>query len=239
MIMHTYSASGTYVIKYLGIEKDPATGFICFEKILKDTIKLQCSYTCCKNYSAFVQAVDAATTITIDSNACKVTLNIGNLPCSDYLEWVDWGDGNQIYGPFTSGSMIMHTYSAIGTFIVTYLAIEKNPVTGLICFEKILKDTISLQCKNVGTYLTLDNDKNVFIYPNPASDDFNIIWSEELSSIDNVIIVDIMGKKLKNQAIVRNTNIAKLSVSSISEGFYMVQVYSSGKLIAVKKLIKN
>jgi hypothetical protein len=49
MAMHTYTASGTYVISYLAIEYDYSTmpPSICFEKIISDTITLQsCPCSC-------------------------------------------------------------------------------------------------------------------------------------------------------------------------------------------------
>jgi hypothetical protein len=239
MTMHTYSVSGTYIITFLVIEKNPATGFICFEKILKDTITLQCSYTCCKDYNTFVQSVDAATTITIDSNACKVKLNIGNLPCDGYLEWVNWGDSYQDYGPYPGGSMPMHTYLTSGTYIITYLAIEKDPATGFICFEKILRDTIILQCNSTGTYWNKDNVKHIYMFPNPTSGELNIEWVSELSDIDKVMIVDIAGKKVMTKDILWNVTSTQLDISAVSEGFYFLKLFTREKLIAVKKLIKN
>ena len=112
--------------------------------------------SCCLDYDIFCQNVMNAVNITVDNANCKATLNIGDLPGCDYLEWVNWGDGVQDYGPFVAGAMPMHTYSGSGTFVISYLAIEVNPHTGLICFEKILKDTIVLNCaccKNYNAFL--------------------------------------------------------------------------------------
>ena len=40
----------------------------------------------------------------------------------------------------------MHNYANSNTYIVTYLAIARNSVTGLICFEKFFSDTIKINC---------------------------------------------------------------------------------------------
>jgi hypothetical protein len=45
--MHTYSGSGTYVLSYLAVEINPATGLFCFEKILYDTITVDCDTCSC------------------------------------------------------------------------------------------------------------------------------------------------------------------------------------------------
>jgi hypothetical protein len=40
----------------------------------------------------------------------------------------------------------MHTYATSGSYVISYLAIERDLITGLICFEQILYDTIFLSC---------------------------------------------------------------------------------------------
>lgn len=49
-------------------------------------------------------------------------------------------------GPFMSGDMLMHNYSQNGTYVIEYLAVEVDPHTGLICFEKVIRDTFTLNC---------------------------------------------------------------------------------------------
>ena len=266
MTMHTYAGSGTYIISYLAVEINPLTGQICFEKILKDTITLQCSacectpvgpltltqngiaynigcfhgpftpilpcpvapvsiagtfgcvgangaacpstvtwtlvgpagpvasgstttasilltftaaqimapggYTltlqttcpgsstpcvcisqwvqaacdpCCLNYDAFCQNMMNAFSVAVDHANCKAKVTVGPLAqCYDF-EWVNWGDGNQTFGPLGAGGMAMHTYATGGTYIISTLAIAHNN-QGQICFEKILRDTITLDC---------------------------------------------------------------------------------------------
>ncbi|MEP6792763.1 MAG: T9SS type A sorting domain-containing protein, partial [Saprospiraceae bacterium] len=121
----------------------------CFEGDSLCVYIPHCGDSCCVDFAAFCTAVMNATNLTIDNSLCTATLNIGNLPdCGDYIASVNWGDGNQNYGPFNSGSMISHNYSVSGTFIITYLAIELD-TSGLICFEKVLHDTITLDCSEL------------------------------------------------------------------------------------------
>lgn len=101
--------------------------------------------SCCTSFDAFCQAVDDATSLIVDDDLCKVTLQIDDLPCDDYLEWVDWGDQVVDQGPFFPGSMPMHTYTGPGTYTISYLAIELDD-NGLICFEKIFTETITIAC---------------------------------------------------------------------------------------------
>jgi hypothetical protein len=101
--------------------------------------------SCC-DLAAFCLAIENAVSITLNEDSCKATLHIGNLPCDEYLEWVDWGDGQQDFGPYFPGDMPMHAYTGGGTYHISYLAIALDPATGFICLEKVLTDTITLTC---------------------------------------------------------------------------------------------
>ncbi|MBI5916461.1 MAG: T9SS type A sorting domain-containing protein [Bacteroidetes bacterium] len=143
MWMFMFDQNGTYQICVTVFEENGDS--ICWQKLMCTTVVVDCLDSCCTDYDAFCQAVQNATTITIGPAPCKVTLNIGDLPCDDYIESVNWGDGQTDFGPFPSGSMPMHTFAGSGTYILTYLAIELND-NGLICFEKVLHDTVTVQC---------------------------------------------------------------------------------------------
>ena len=101
---------------------------------------------CCQNQAQFIQAVNNAVSIVVDNNLCKATVNIGNLPTCDVIQSIQWGDGTSSTGPFVAGAMPMHTYTGSGTYLLTMLAIERNPATNLICFEYQKRDTIRLSC---------------------------------------------------------------------------------------------
>ncbi len=100
---------------------------------------------CCQDFEAFCQKVENAVNITVDNPNCKVKFTLDSLPDCNYIEYVNWGDGQQSNGPFSGPGMGMHTYSGSGTYVISWLAIETN-AAGLICFEKILHDTITLLC---------------------------------------------------------------------------------------------
>lgn len=104
---------------------------------------------CCRDQQFFLANLASFVDVSVDNNHCKATLNIGNLPQCDYLEWVNWGDGSpQQFGPFGAGDMPMHTYATSGSYVISYLAIERDLITGLICFEQIISDTLFLSCED-------------------------------------------------------------------------------------------
>ncbi len=144
-VSHIYSGTGTYNVCYL-IEELDANGKVCWNYKKCDSVYVICD-SCCKDKDIFCQNVMNTVSITVDSTICKITFNIGDLPPCDFIESINWGDTSlSSYGPFNSGSMPMHTYSLSGTYIITYLAIEIDPLTGFICYEKIIKDTITVKC---------------------------------------------------------------------------------------------
>jgi hypothetical protein len=73
---------------------------------------------------------------------------------------------------------------------------------------------------------------NIKVFPNPAKD-FLSIQNFSDNKIDKVIIVDITGKKIMEQT----GDVKKLNVSNLTNGIYMIQIYSEN-LKYVDKFIK-
>ncbi|NNL93035.1 MAG: hypothetical protein HKO66_12420, partial [Saprospiraceae bacterium] len=107
-------------------------------------INVECD-PCCTDFDDFCERIESAVTISIDNDSCKVKLMLDSLDCNNYLEYIDWGDSTFDNGPIPPNGMAMHVYPASGTYIISYLAIELDD-DGFICFEKIVNDTITLNC---------------------------------------------------------------------------------------------
>ena len=101
---------------------------------------------CSANYQQFLANAQNAFNVIADGILCKATVNVNNLNTCHRFDWIQWGDGNQSFGPFPNGSMPMHTYTAPGTYTITALILEINPITGLICYEAVLTDSVKLAC---------------------------------------------------------------------------------------------
>ncbi len=110
-----------------------------------------CPPSCCQNFEAFSQNVMNNVSLVVDKAKCKIALNIGNLPNCDMIQNINWGEGPIDFGPYMAGNMPMHSYTGSATYIISYLAVEKNPVNGAVCFEKLVRDTITLICNNTDT----------------------------------------------------------------------------------------
>lgn len=237
MAMHTYNGSGVYAICYLAIEYNPSSGFICREKVICDTITLNCfKDTCCLNANNSTQVFLNHVNVTYvnNNNFCKATLNIGNLPACDRIDWIKWGDGSQTSNP-PPNSMPMHTYSMGGPYQVCYLAVEINPATGFICFEKIICD--SIKCTTATENVV---DKRQFrLFPNPTSDLFTIQCNEITEFDGQIIIEDPCGRIISKKNFQHGQYEIQLSLEGLPSGVYFIKVLDDAVPIWNGKVIKQ
>ena len=76
--------------------------------------------------------------------------------------------------------------------------------------------------------------KSIKIYPNPA---FNFIGISELSNVSNIIIYNLVGRKMKMFAAQKGE---KYNVSDLPKGMYLVQLLTTnGKVLTTKRLSKK
>ncbi len=164
IVASTFTIPGTYQLTLAGH---------CDSKLCPCTLTFHYPADCCKDYQNFLAHLQSHVSISVDNANCKATLTIGALPVCDSLLWVNWGDGSPVVnGPFGANTMLMHTYASSGAYVVSYAAIERDPITGQICFDVAVRKTIFLSCadswcpfnfvKNgdfeVGTPTSLDQD---------------------------------------------------------------------------------
>jgi hypothetical protein len=133
-------AAGLYTIQFTTICPGALDTCRCVGKWVQPTCD-----PCCNNLDIFLQNITNAFTVSIDNVNCKAKVNIGQLDTCYHFEWINWGDGNQTYGPFYTGNMSMHTYAGSGSYTISALAIALNSA-GKICREKIITKMITLDC---------------------------------------------------------------------------------------------
>ncbi len=81
-----------------------------------------------------------------------------------------------------------------------------------------------------------NSEKNLKIYPNPASD-YLYVESNTNLNIKYVEIINIKGSCVKRQNL-NNNNQSQINVKNLSPGIYLLKVYSSNGII-VRKIIKR
>lgn len=130
---------GTYELLLTGL---CGTGDTCYCNVTFIVPECPC---CSEDINEFNQTIADEISISQAPSNCKATLNIGTLPCQR-VEWVNWGDFTVDQGPFLSGAMPMHSYTQSGTYTISYKVTEFNSVTGLICFQATISETIQIYC---------------------------------------------------------------------------------------------
>lgn len=92
--------------------------------------------------------------------------------------------------------------------------------------------SFSTNCPNFSGVNSVNNDKEILLYPNPASD---FVTVGNLSNdIDEVLILDITGKRIENILYFRN----QIDVRSLSRGVYFLQIHSGGEVIRSSVVIE-
>jgi uncharacterized repeat protein (TIGR02059 family) len=77
---------------------------------------------------------------------------------------------------------------------------------------------------------------NIILFPNPAQTFFNISFEEPLLKPVSVKIIDESGKLMYDNIIAAGINNLQIPVN-FKTGFYIVEMYSEGIIIGVKKLL--
>lgn len=77
---------------------------------------------------------------------------------------------------------------------------------------------------------------NISVYPNPASDKINIVFSDRIAVATNVEIFDTFGKMVLLENIANNVN--SIDVSSLTKGLYLIKIKNEYSEV-VNKFIKN
>jgi len=112
-----------------------------------------------------------------------------------------------------------------GTSTVTY--------DDLKIFNYVLTDADALSLYTNNTLSSADFNQNnlqVSLYPNPATDMLNIEMANEINSIE---IYNIQGQK------VRTANQKQINISDLAAGLYMVRIQDNDNGIATKKFVKK
>lgn len=136
-------------------------------------------------------------------------------------------------GTTTVGSLYATAYNGNGTFTPTttgtyYLAFKStSPAnrTVLMLFELGITESLSLD------NLILNNTS---LFPNPATQSFEISTGNQFGNIQQVSVTDINGRVVKSFG----TNQSSYDISDLNTGIYMVEIRTENG-VETKKLIKK
>ncbi|MFY9310413.1 MAG: T9SS type A sorting domain-containing protein [Bacteroidia bacterium] len=116
------------------------------------------------------------------------------------------------------------------------------------CFEGYVYDLVCFWHKGVyvfgGTYCDYEtgtkeietNDFNLLLYPNPATDELNIVFNDTTATTAIVEIHDLFGKLIERVPL--KAGVAyNYYTQSLQKSIYVVSLYMNGKLSENKKLV--
>ncbi len=90
--------------------------------------------------------------------------------------------------------------------------------------------------EGVGVYEFTSDDFIIQSFPNPSKNNWNVEFSEPIEN-GQLMIADALGKKI----LEKNISGKRIScpTSSLMRGIYFVRIFEKGKLIAIRKLVKE
>jgi len=100
--------------------------------------------TCCLSSPEFGQNVRNALKIEVVDSMCGVKLIVDQLPGCDSVYFIDWGDGELDYGPYSNG-ILTHTYVETGIYTIQVPVVEFD-FNGDPCFDTLMKYQAEINC---------------------------------------------------------------------------------------------
>lgn len=130
-------------------------------------------------------------------------------------------------------SLLFFAQSLDGNIYKLYFTMFEGTSTGNIEFEL---ETVSL----LGINDFVFENKKLSVAPNPARDFVMISWSKESKGPAELRIYSVNGKEVINKSISASENSlkqARIDVSGLQQGMYIISIISEGKVITEKLMI--
>ena len=90
--------------------------------------------------------------------------------------------------------------------------------------------------KSINGISNIKANSSFNVYPNPANDYLNIQLDKQPLTSYQVIVSDILGRKLINKT--ENKKLVSIDVKSLNSGTYFLQIIQDGKTTARKFVVK-
>ncbi|HPE86086.1 MAG TPA: C10 family peptidase [Bacteroidales bacterium] len=158
----------------------------------------------------------------------------------DHLNLADPGDKLEILDPSVNPPITLESFTgpiALSDYTING---ENNQLFILFQTNGIYNAngvTASFQRSRVGNQ-PMAIPENISVYPQPASNLLNIQVPEETGNVSKIEIFNTSGKKVRMLLPV-NQQSAKISVSSLAEGVYLLKIYAGKSCINKKILIQR
>ena len=226
---HTFSQPGTYIV-YLSIFNNQNN---CFDSTSYYVTVPGSANQNCNAY--FTAAKDTTTNFGV-----VLTNFTSNLSSNSYY-W-DFGDGDTstLRNP-------VHTYRNFGSYVIGVRVTESNSLCSNIFSDTITMDSTGTLKANGFSLRVIDpqvvgidedeTNYSVDLYPNPASNQFNIDLGNYIGGLE-LRMINIKGQSILALAKKSYRGKFQMDIASLPDGIYFLEMKLENSRI-VKKFIKN
>lgn len=129
--------------------------------------------------------------------------------------------------------MVEDTYYA---FQLGKIKIERTFPSWQVHTDNIV-DSLVVNCYLTGISDDLEQDKDVVVYPNPASDFFTVITNETNKSTAMINIYNVVGELLRSESLQQAQQ--QIHIGNLSNGVYIVEMISNRQKARQKLIIER
>lgn len=86
--------------------------------------------------------------------------------------------------------------------------------------------------------VTVENLKNIKIFPNPANENFMVAANDEMMPVD-IEVYDILGKRMDAQVDKKSTNLFAVNINNCKDGIYFLRLKMKDNSIITKRFTKS
>ena len=191
-------------------------------------------------------AMVLTTTVNVPNGTSRVTLNF-NVPAGNDYRLVATGalismyrnNSGQISYPYTIPGVVSITGSSAGSTYYYYFYDWEIEASNRLCTSTQVPATIIVDpCLSAGSDISLA--RAISVYPNPATDMFEVTFN--FSSSANVVIelIDAVGKNVYSNALgnISGTKKQTITTREFGKGIYTLKISADGKNF-FRKLVVN
>jgi Secretion system C-terminal sorting domain len=146
-------------------------------------------------------------------------------------------DGTQAGWVEATGGFTPQTVSG-SSFFTVHLEndfTEDDPATQ----SAVLVDNICIEIPPVDATNNPLNQQAFRLYPNPTTGELMLETQGMLPKSGTVQIIDLYGRMLHQESLLRSSKVHQLSIANLPAGVYFVKVLDGAELIWIEKIVKE
>ena len=188
--------------------------------------------SCCSDTTNFAENVKNAVNFVYDLDSCLATVTVDSLGDCTEISEIDWGDGTTSTN-VGANNTISHAYANCdSTYQIILTAIGTTEVGGT-CFM----DEFPIGIASSSFEQHYGND--VKLYPNPTTGRLILEFSDPLNSNLEVQIVDIVGRTINVQHLLKGISRHQTDVTNLTPAVYFIRLIDEDGRMWHSKFVKQ